>query len=397
MKVTFAPSAYDQWMNCTASAVAVFKERISGVLPKQEEKGESAEEGIVAHEVLELSMTLMISPRDFIGQTLQVEQLSKSVTVDAEMGEELDKAYDYIKDFITPGSKVWVEQQVSLDKFLPDSKGKADVVILSADGKTLHVFDLKYGRGIVVHAMKNGQMQLYGLGVIDCVLDMNQRILLEDVVLHVVQPRIGNIDSWKTTKHDLERFRLRVRDKFMIASDPEKRSFSPGSHCFFCERKAVCKPLADSIYSTVFEDNEPTGFDDIKNPDTLTTEELAKMYPMLDFISSWVYNIKRFMEAQALRGTEYPGLKVVEGKKGTRSWKNEEEATKYLLEKGFDDEKLYKKTIISPAQAENLIGRKKLDSEFKELFTQPGGKPNLVTEDDPRPTLAEALANEFDD
>jgi hypothetical protein len=393
----FSPSGYDQWSVCTASVPAIVQDKKSGLIATDDGGSEFAREGTVAHALLAMCLDLRMSPREFIDETIFVEDLDGEYPVDAEMGEEVDRAYEYIMDFVTPGAQVWVEQKLPLTKVLPGQKGTADVVILPADKKRLHVFDLKYGKGMFVLVDNNSQMKLYGIAAFDELLDRRQRTDIKDLMLHVVQPRINNIASWVFEKGDLERFRVEAYQRYQEAQDPERRKYVAGEHCWFCDRRARCRTLKESIYSWVIEDPEADAFDAFKNPDSMTNEELANLHPMLSFIGAWATNVRKFMETRAAQGEEYPGLKLVEGKKGTRRWKNEKDADQYLEEKGLDEDKRYKKELLSVAQAEKTIGRKNLDDTFKKLFVQPDGNQSLASLDDPRPSISQTLADEFDD
>lgn len=392
-----SPSGYDQWSVCTASPAAIERDKKTGLIATDDDSSEYAREGTVAHALLAMCLDLRMSPRDFMYEEIFVDDLGETAEVDPEMAEEVDKAYEYIMDFVTPGAQVWVEQKMPLDKVLPGEKGTADVVILPADMKRLHVFDLKYGKGKRVEVTNNSQMKLYGIGAFDHLLDRKARTAIKDLMLHVVQPRIENIDNWVFEKGELERFRVEAFQKHGESLDPERRKYVAGEHCWFCDRRARCRTLKESIYSWIVEDPEADAFDAFKNPDSMSNEELANLHPMLSFISAWATNVRKFMEDRAVQGEAYPGLKLVEGKKGTRQWKDEKAADKYLEEKGLDDDQRYKKTLHSPAQAEKIIGRKNLDDDFKKLFTQADGKPSLAPVDDPRPSVDQAMADEFDD
>ena len=271
------------------------------------------------------------------------------------------------------------------------------MVILDAKKKRLHVFDLKYGKGMFVSVIDNSQMKLYGIGAFDNLLDRRLRTDLIDLMLHVVQPRMNNIASWVFKKRDLELFRVEASGRFRIANNAQERTFVAGEHCWFCDRKPRCRTLKESIYKSVIDDPDADAFDAFKNPDSMNNEELAQLHPMLSFIGAWASNVRKFMETRAMSGEVYPGLKVVEGKKGTRAWKNDSDAEKYLVDKGLEDDTLYKKSLISVAVAEKTVGRKKLDDNFKGLFTQAEGKPSLAADDDPRPSVDQSIADEFDD
>jgi len=392
-----SPSGYDQWSVCTASVDAIESDKKIGLIATDDGGSDYAREGTVAHALLALSLDMRMSPRDFMYEEIFVDDLNETAVIEPEMAEEVDKAYEYVMDFVTPGAEVWVEQKMPLEKVLPGQKGTADVVVLAANKKRLHVFDLKYGKGKRVEVTNNSQMKLYGIGAFDHLLDRKIRTQLKDLMLHVVQPRIENIGNWVFDKGDLERFRVEAFQRYQETLDPERRKFVAGEHCWFCDRRARCRTLKESIYSKIIEDPEADAFDAFKNPDSMTNEELAEIHPMLSFIGAWATNVRKFMEDRAAQGEQFPGLKLVEGKKGTRRWKDETKADQYLQEKGLDDDQRYQKKLQSPAQAEKIIGRKNLDDSFKQLIDQPDGKPSLAPADDPRPSVDQSLADEFDD
>ena len=388
-------SGVDWWSTCTAAVNALEKDRLDGLIPGNEESSIYAKEGTVAHELHAICADFGGEPRDFIGKTIFVTDLQEHHVIDVEMGEEVSKAIEFFRSLLTPGCTVWVETKISVDKFMPGQWGTADIVILSADGKHLTVLDLKYGKGKWVVAYKNGQLQLYALGAID-MLTYEQRRLLETVTIVISQPRLNHFDQWQTTRGELEKFRVKASLKFQESRDPDAGQFVPGNHCWFCPRQARCKPLRDALLEFALDDPDPPAHDAFKSPDTMSDLELAKLFPMLQFLGAWSNNVRKFMETQALKGKNFPGLKLVEGKKGTRTWVDEIKADQYMQKKGLTLDQRTNTSLASPAQAEKLIGRKQLDPEFKELYTQSDGKPSLTVDDDPRRSIDENLKDAFD-
>lgn len=394
------PSGYSRWSVCTASPAAIEDAHRKGLIPV-DNSSEYSREGTVAHYLLETALTIGCSPRDWIGEELYVPDLKESFIISPEMGEETDKAYEYICAFIGEGAILWVENKLKLDNVTPGEKGTADIVTLVQDGLdlVLHVMDFKYGAGIPVPVENNGQMQLYTIGAFDQLLDYEQRKKVSKIFIHVVQPRMGNIAAWEVTKGQLEKFRVEANGKFKITKDPLRREFVPGSHCRFCDFKTRCRTLKESIYKWAIEDESNTGFDGFRSPETMTDDQLAELWPMLDFFSAWASNMKKYMDTEAARGREFKNLKLRAGTQGKRQWKNAADAEFYLLfEEGLSAAQAYNQELLSPAQAEKLIGRKKLDQErFAELVTRTDAKPTLALANDPRPSYQQIMADEFDD
>ena len=57
---------------------------------------------------------------------------------------------------------VLVEYKVDLSPWIPDCRGTADAIVFA--GRTLHVVDLKYGKGVGVDVTENEQLEAYALG-----------------------------------------------------------------------------------------------------------------------------------------------------------------------------------------------------------------------------------------
>lgn len=394
-----SPSGYSRWSICTASPNAIAEAKDAVIIP-YESTSDYADEGTVAHSLFAMCIDLRCSPREFIGQKIYVEELIGEFEVTGEMGEEVDRAYERAMEFITPDCKVWVEQKFSLDKTLPGEKGTADLVVLvEENGKLiLHVMDLKFGKGIPVKVENNSQLKLYALGAFDNLLTYKDRVELDRIVLHILQPRINNLDLWPISKGDLELFRVEAHGKHQETKNPETRKFVPGNHCRFCEFRSRCKPLKESVFKSVLEDPEASGFDAFKNPEAMTNKELAELWPMLDFLGSWVTNTKKYMVDQAERGVQFDELKLVSGRKGKRTWKDEAKAQQFMEDHFLTESEMFEKSLTTPFKFEMLIGRKNLNTkDFQEHINQTESKPELAKADDPRPAYQLATDDEFDD
>jgi hypothetical protein len=100
-------------------------------------------------------------------------------------------------------------------------------------------------------------------------------------------------------------------------------------------------------------------------------------------IEGWLSSVETVVRERLEAGQDFPGFKIVEGR-SLRRWGDESEAEKVLSDLLGDD--LYKKTMISPAQAEKALKkdhRKVLD----DLVVKPAGKPTLAPESDKRPPI----------
>lgn len=394
------PSGYDWYSKCTAAPAAVTH--------KSRSSTSFSIEGTVAHAVLAKALEEEKSPREYIGETWYIEEddVSGFYEVTPEIGEEVDKAYDYVLDQKPIGGTMYVEQKMDLSKTMPDQKGTGDVICISRDWSELHVFDLKFGRGVLVLVDDNNQLKLYGLGAFDNYIPSEHRGKLQKVILHIMQPRLEYMGRWETTRGYLEKFRVKARETYNIVHDPERRSFNPGEkQCKFCPIRNTCRHLAKSQIKLVFNEDEIREVPVYRDAAELTYQEQGALWPHLDFIAAWANNMKKAMDDNARTGAAvYPDLKLVEGKKGRREWKDENDVKNFLTYLAFekdldlDVDSFYNQYLMSPNQVEKLIGRKNLDKkEFSKLYSQGEGKPTLAPMHDPRPSLAASLKADFAD
>jgi hypothetical protein len=134
------------------------------------------------------------------------------------------------------------EQRVDFSDWVPDGFGTADVVILSKN--TIHVIDLKFGKGIPVDAKDNSQMRLYGLGAFNELSDLYD---IKRVRMTVLQPRLANYSSEELLIFEL----LRWADEAVVPAAKlawaGEGVFVPGPHCSssFCKARFTCSARAE--------------------------------------------------------------------------------------------------------------------------------------------------------
>lgn len=132
----FGPSGAYRWLNCPGSYNATKD------LPDQTSK--FAAEGTDAHDLAEICLTQKRTARSFIGKS---PLINKERVIDEDMAFFVQKYVDYI---LALGGDQEYEQEVSYDEWVPGGFGTADAIVV--DGDTIHIVDLKYGKGVEVHA-----------------------------------------------------------------------------------------------------------------------------------------------------------------------------------------------------------------------------------------------------
>lgn len=345
--------------------------------------------GTAAHELAEMCLTKGHDADRYAGKTLPE---SKHV-VDHEMIVNTQSYVDYVR---AVGGHQLYEVRVDFSPWVPDGFGTSDAIVYDDEG-VLHIIDLKFGKGVRVFAEENTQAQLYALGVVN---DFGPLFEVDKIRVTIVQPRLDHVDSWDTTYDDLMVFGDRASAAADLAlSDNPPRNPSEDA-CQFCRAKATCPSLYQHTSSVLMAD-----FDDLADGgnlgllDRLTDAQLQTALKSKKMILSWLDAIEELIKQRIDDGDTATGFKMVAGR-STRSWRNdldEQEIEESLLR--AIGEAAFVRKMVSPAQAEKLLGKKGAHT-IEGLWQKSTGAPTLVQDSDPRPALdasrAAACASEFD-
>ncbi|HEY7803860.1 MAG TPA: DUF2800 domain-containing protein [Orrella sp.] len=358
-----------RWLNCAGSVAA------EATIPSANKGGFYASEGSTAHELADICLTEGKSPFDFEGQTLPE---NNAVTVDREMCNAVQDYMDYVAT--VPGVHEY-EQRVDFSDWVPEGFGTSDVI--SVDGDTIYIVDLKYGKGVRVDAEDNTQMMLYALGAYS-----EQSLLheLKTVKMAIVQPRLDHISEATITVEALLKWAEWVAERAeeAISKDAER---TPGEkQCQWCAAKATCPALDAYTRRIVSAD-----FDDLSNPDTLPDDRVREVLDAKKLITGWLDAVEKHVVERLESGQDFPGYKLVAGR-SLRQWEDEKTAETKLVE--LLDTDAYERKLLTPAKAEKVLGKKKA-VEIADLIVKPEGKPTLAPESDKRPAV-NVTANDFE-
>lgn len=369
-----SPSSASRWLRCQGSVV------LSRDTP--DISSEFAAEGSVAHEI---GYRCLFEGRDasyYIGHVIEHDGYSFTVTDD--MALYVQSYVDYIR--CLPGYPMY-EQKLPIMHITgeQDAHGTADCVLI--DQNTLHICDLKFGMGVKVAAEHNEQLQIYALAA------LHQYEMLADiqqVVLHIVQPRLDHIDTWETTVEELMEFAEEVKLASQWVAEAKEqlqdKHFVVGEkQCKFCPAKAMCERYAQYVVNTVRDD-----FTDLTQPITLTDRTvdlptLGNLLKAVPLIENWCKAIRARAEQELFDGHDVPGFKLVEGRRGARKWRDEEAVIDLLGEMAWEQ------SLISPTTAEKLLKNDERWTAVQPFITQSEGKPSVAPSDDKRPALSLGL------
>jgi hypothetical protein len=292
------------------------------------------------------------------------------------------RAYaDYISELIRDDNAVvLLEQRLDFSPWVPGGFGTGDCIIIQ--GNRLDVVDYKFGKGVAVSAEDNSQMRLYGLGALN---DFGDIYDIQEVAMHIFQPRINNISVEQMSDSKLLAWGETVKPVAKLAAEG-KGDYCSGEHCRFCPHAAQCPTLSADCMKVV---NISGGKAAVP---TLAPWMVADILKQEAMISGWLKSVKERALSQMLSGEEIPGFKVVEGK-SSREWRSEDEVEAFMESSGFQREEYLKTELLSPAQMEKSIGKKRAKELLSEFIETKPGSPTIAPEGDKRKPYNRAEAS----
>lgn len=359
-----------RWLACPGSVEA---ERGLG-----DKSSFAAAEGTAAHELGEMCLVNGTNASDYLGQNLPD---NNEWEVTPEMADAVQVYVDYVRNL---GGEQSYEIRVDFSDWVPEGFGTSDAIAVV--GKTLHVIDLKYGKGLRVDAENNSQGMLYGLGAYS---EYELSHDIDTVVITIVQPRLDHIDEWEISVPDLMKWGEWVSQRAELCQEPDAERVAGEKQCQWCKAQATCpeqKAHAERILMVDFDD-----VSEQKPVNTLSDEQLRAALEGKKLVLSWLDAVEKLAAERLANGEGFPGFKLVAGR-SVRQWGDEEQAAVTLSDKLGDD--AYTRKLLSPAQAEKALGKAKA-KELADLIVKGEGKPTLVPESDKRPAV-NITASDFD-
>ena len=361
-------SSSERWLKCPPSA---------RLCESYEDKGSNyAAEGTSAHSLCEARLKQALG--------IPTEDPTENLSWYNEEMEECAQGYaSYVTELLAEAKKVckdplvMIEQRVDFSRWVKDGFGTADSILIA--DKVMHICDYKHGLGVEVSAEGNSQLRLYALGaleIFDCIYD------IDEVCMHIYQPRKSNISVDTISKEDLYKWAEEVVVPQAELAYNGLGDFSCGEHCRFCKAKAKCRERANANMKLAeYEFQEPAVLDD---------EEIADILGRVDALISWASDVKEFALRQAISGKEWPGWKMVEGR-SIRKYTNEALVASTVEGAGFDP---YEKKVLGITAMQKMLGKTRFEELLSPYLEKPQGKPTLVPASDKRPALNTAK-NDF--
>lgn len=412
---TFSPSSAHRWIACPGSI-----KLCEGI---KDTSSVYADEGTAAHFLLDQCLLAqpggndkrMFGAKEHFGRRIAIdtdgdanwasEEDTNTFKVDLTMIEAvnfvIEEIQTIVENFRSQGAHdVWVVPSRSLSiEFMTGeegAKGTADFTItaLFLDGAVIYVGDFKYGMGVEVHAEENEQCMMYALAAAEV---EGLASTVKEVVIGIHQPRLpGETRPWALSSAHAEMFITEVKDAVAVASTTNKGDdlYPAEDTCRFCPARATCPALYAEV-STHFGDESLL---------PASTIPLGLKMSAVGMVEDWCKAVRAKVESELLDGREVEGWKLVQGKRGNRGWKDEDEAEAVLKSMRLksalkmEEDPIYTRKLVSPTVIEKLIKKvsPKRWARVSKLVVQADGKPSVAPASDPRPALSLTMEAEFE-
>lgn len=419
----------ERWMTCPGSVP------LTEHLPNT--SSEDADEGTAAHFLAAECLVNKVDAKSYHGRTIALcvhegtgdhfevfeeranvlvseggATIRNTFHVSNEMVNNVQKYLDDVRRVaLSMNGEILVEQRMSIQHLTGEegAESTADTVILgvhpdNTKGEaTIVTIDLKYGQGVAVSAIGNKQLRMYGSAA------RNQFGLLNNFehfhnVIH--QPRLNSVTEDKMLATEMDAFEAevmaaaqRVREATIVFHQkgditPYLKASEKG--CRWC-KLANCdvrtKFVEDTIGAEMVDLTKmaASGVAKLAEPenDPVTDEDLEKLavrMEALPIIEAWMKAIRGRVEALLFAGKKVPRFKLVKGKAGNREWSDLAAALKILKGRKLKlkDDQLYKKTMLTPTQIQDLLNDTEKYELIKPYITQKEGGPSVAPISDKR-------------
>lgn len=415
-----SPSSADRWFNCDLSVMPLPE----GYIVKETDS-QYRDWGTECHAHVKEAFDILWKVYKQHASITDLKTYVASIS-DDEMAQLTRQCVNQISNVIKSIGldNIYAFHTESKVKFSEHIWGTLDLAILYVrEGqKRRYLWDLKTGKGVTVDAEQNEQLMVYN----EC-SEKTHKWEAEQSTLAIYQPRARDVDfedtnpglkQWMfTQENNLEdpdstvwgskafRKALAKREKEIVklwnlpSVKQAKVHATPGDHCRWCPRAAICTARAESVsvpalvQLSSIEDQIETEveIDDQGRevavttfsgppPNTLSMEQLSFILEAKEPLKSYLKDVEKYCTNLALIG-KFPGYKIVAGRSQS-SWIDDKNAVaKYLVKNGVADP--FVKKLKNMTEIKSEVPRINLDT----VRVKGIGRPKLVPTADPRVAL----------
>jgi hypothetical protein len=327
-----------------------------------------ADEGTLCHTIMEAVLTRDVQPEEFIGDSFG------SATATQDLIETKIRPAMEALSVIDPNWDMTYECEavVGFGDALPGVFGSADLV--GRLGDTAIVLDWKFGDGVDVSVKENPQAMFYAAAAMRTPKVAWAFKDAKHVECVIVQPTAATpIKIWTTTPDRIRAFERQLFAAVKEAMGPDP-SMQTGDHCRWCAAKPICPLLTGAVDRALKTSLQ-----------VLNTTQLAEMLEQAPLIEDYLSEVRALAYQMLENGVSVPGFKLVQ-KRATRQWINADEAQAALAALGLEEMELTETKLVSPAQAEKALKKRKIELP-DELVVAVSTGTTLAPEKDPRPPV----------
>lgn len=389
---SFGPSSWSRAVRCPGS--------VKFAAQFDDTAGFPAAEGTAFHRLMAACLSLGLEPENFKGGKNKSDGFV--IEYNDEMFESAKEGLEYIRVLEQdPDWEMFVETRVDISPWtLPGQFGTADVVFINVKERKIIVFDWKYGKE-PVYAPENYQAQGYCLGAWQTLcgerFDWDPSNI--EVSIIIEQPRVpGAGGLWKTTMQRVLEFGKHVRRQAILSTQDEAPIVPGKEQCRWCPARFECDARAQwhlenmgmskSDLDDMLGEPEPSWL-----PKVLTTEHRSLLIELAPQIKAWLQELHDAAKRDAEIGLEVPRWKLAEGRRQKRAYKDTAVyKAEMILIRELGPRKAYAEPeLLSPAQAEKALGRKRYKESLARYVKEGERIPQLVPAEDGRREIQSAM------
>lgn len=394
------PSGAERWMNCTMS-LSLSREFLETLTPNQQHEyasgSQAARQGTTAHAAGEAKALMMLGRID----EDELDHVLLDLSVSPDEGEQFDNEMDEYTDEYVDLIRTYAEERGNesilierrVEAAIPLTgvhegevyiiRGSLDFGALPVVGvpslSSLVVGDLKYGEGKDVDVDENPQIRIYGLGLLEELVDEDGNLpaSLKTIDYYINQPRLGGIKKWSESIDDLLEWRDEVLAPALTAAlygrDAGGATFAPSDlACQWCPARGMCPALAEHVMTKgeeLFDAIQDAEFTDgpgaLPDPVRLDNDALGSLLLQIRDLDKLQKSLREEAQRRLHRGEEVKNFHLV-NHTPKRTWKSDaihRLDPSLTAEEGridVPDEVLNRlwtePVLVSPTAAEKILG-----------------------------------------
>jgi hypothetical protein len=339
-------------INCPGSVALVAK------MPPQVESKYAAE-GTMLHNC----MDRLLGTEDVMGA------IRADVSLTEAQVEKLTFCVNAL-DQIDPKGEMNFAQEVQVEfegvAALEGVFGNVDLV--GKIGDRCVILDWKFGDGVVVGAEENEQGLFYAAAAKKTSSVQWAAQDTREVEIIIVQFPV--IRRWVTTWARVDQFERDLVNAVKLSAKPDA-PLEIGDWCRWCTAKPVCPKMTGAIDRAI--QTALTGISD---------DDLGRALALAEKLEGFIGDARALAQTRLEKSLPVPGYKLVP-KRATRQWVNEAMAEQALMAAGLGADDIFKKELLSPAQAEKVAKKAKVDFPADQVVAVSSGN-TIAPESDPR-------------